>query len=77
MILVWNIDNVLGNADLEKRRSKPNHPWLYIDEALLMHEQCVGEAIPNSLKQDLRAKRLTQIDSQRNLPDGDPNKKTR
>jgi hypothetical protein len=40
-----------------------------------MHEQCVGEAIPNSLKQDVLAKRLMQINNQRNLPDGDPNKK--
>jgi hypothetical protein len=68
-------DDVLGNDNLEKRRSKPNHPWLYIDEALLMHEQCIGEAIPNSLKQDVVAKRLTQIHYQRSLPDGDPNKK--
>jgi hypothetical protein len=40
-----------------------------------MHEQCVGEATPYSLKQDVVAKCLTQIDNQRNLPDGDPNKK--
>jgi hypothetical protein len=29
----------LAMTILKKRRSKPYHPWLYIDEALLMHEQ--------------------------------------
>jgi len=60
---------------MKKRRAKPHHPWLFIDEALLTHEQCVGEAIPNLLKQDVRVQRSTQIDNQRNLPHGDPNKK--
>jgi hypothetical protein len=26
-------DDVLGNDDLVKRRTKPQHPWLFIDEA--------------------------------------------
>jgi hypothetical protein len=40
-----------------------------------MHPQCVGEAVPNNLMQEVEANRLIQIRDQRNLPDGDPNKK--
>jgi hypothetical protein len=40
-----------------------------------MHPQCVGEAVPNRLMQEVEANHLIQIRDQQNLPDGNPNKK--
>jgi hypothetical protein len=48
--------NEIGSDDqdiLGKKHTKVGHPWLHIDEALLMYLQCMGEKIPNQLKQDI------------------------
>jgi hypothetical protein len=58
---------------LAKAKAATNH-MLHIDEYLLMHPQCVGEAVTNRLMQEVEANCLIQICDQQNLPDGDPNK---
>jgi hypothetical protein len=78
--LVVSTNDIIGLDDEDifgKRKShnKPYHPWLHIDEYLPMHPQCVGDAVPNRLMQEVDANHLIQIRDQRNLPDGDPNRK--
>jgi hypothetical protein len=77
-VVVTNDINGSDNEDIfvkSKSRNKPFHTWLHIDEHLLMHPQCVGESIPQNLVEEVNAMRLNPIREQRDLPDGDPNKK--
>jgi hypothetical protein len=77
LVVVTDDINGLDDEDIvvKSKNRKLYHPWLHIDEHLLMHPQCVGEAIPTTLMQEVQQKRLNQIHHQQNLPDDDPNKK--
>jgi hypothetical protein len=44
---VVSTNDIVGSDDEDtfgksKNRNQPYHPWLHIDEYLLMHPQCVG-----------------------------------
>jgi hypothetical protein len=53
------------DEDIIDKRRKNAHIWLFIDEALLVHDTCVGEDAVIDLKKEAAMKHFLQIEANR------------
>ena len=53
------------DEDIIDKRRKNGHCWLFIDEALLIHDICGGEDVVSELREEAEMKRLIQIEAEK------------